>query len=416
MINERYTRKQDEELIDYEVRLVEILKNERPEDLEWSDIKEYIGFEGNKDSLRKANDSEFGGYKVAKHYQKKIENMALNNVNADIDKVLNELELKKIEVLKERKKVQTVNIELQKLVREQAREELWWENVETTILSMKPFIVPTLRKIEKVKKDSLLTISDMHYGRECLIRGLDGEIISEYNTEIFKDRMWDLLSQVVDKIEEKKLTHLNIFNLSDCIDGILRVSQLRSLQTGIVDSVLEFSEFMATWLNELSKYINIDYYQCWGNHDELRLLTGKKGDFPHENVNKLIMSFIELRVKDNKNINIHNDNLPFIYTNILGVNIFGYHGEDKNLVESIRWFRSIYKKPIDLIYGGHLHSQSLVTEGIGEQGDAQCIRVSSICGIDDFSMTLHKSGRAGASMFVFDEGKGKTGQEDFWLN
>lgn len=45
-----------------------------------------------------------------------------------------------------------------------------------------------------------------------------------------------------------------------------------------------------------------------------------------------------------------------------------------------------------------------------------CIRVSSICGIDDFSMTLHKSGRAGASMFVFDEGKGKTGQEDFWLN
>ena len=24
--------------------------------------------------------------------------------------------------------------------------------------------------------------------------------------------------------------------------------------------------------------------------------------------------------------------------------------------------------------------------------------------------------RAGASMFVFDEGKGKTGQEDFWLN
>ena len=71
MINERYIRKQDEELIDYEVRLVEILKNERPEDLEWSDIKEYVGFEGNKDSLRKANDSEFGGYKVAKHYQKK---------------------------------------------------------------------------------------------------------------------------------------------------------------------------------------------------------------------------------------------------------------------------------------------------------------------------------------------------------
>lgn len=415
-MDERYLRKQGEEDVEYELRLVDILKNERPEDLEWADIKELLEYEGNKDSLRKANDSIFGGYKVAKFYQNKIENMAINNSDEDINKVLNELELKKIELSKERKKQQTINVEYNKMLREQARDELWWENVDKTILNMKPFTVPTLRKIEKVSKGSLLTISDMHYGRECLIKGLDGEIISEYNNEIFKERMWDLLNQVVDKINEKKLTHLNIFNLSDCIDGILRVSQLRSLQTGVIDSVLEFSEFMATWLNRLSEYINIDYYQCWGNHDELRLLTGKKGDFANENVNKLIMKFIELRVKDNKNITIHNDDLPFIYMNILGVNIFGYHGEDKNLMESIRWFRRIYRKPIDLIYGGHLHSQSLVTEGIGEYGDAQCIRVSSICGIDDFSMTLHKSARAGASMFIFEEGKGKTGQEDFWLN
>ena len=416
MRDERYSIKQGEDNIEYELRLVEILKNERPDDLEWDDIKELISYEGNKDSLRKANDSEYGGYNVGKYYKNKIENMAINNSNEDIDKILNELQLKKMELSKERKKQQTINVEYNRMLREQARDELWWENVEKVIIEMKPFEVPLLRKIEKLKKESLLTISDMHYGRECLIKGLDGEIISEYNNEIFKERMWDLLDQTVDKINEKQLKHLNIFNLSDCIDGILRVSQLRSLQTGVVDSVLEFSEFMATWLNRLSEFVNIDYFQCWGNHDELRLLTGKKGDFANENVNKLIMKFIELRVENNKNITIHNDDLPFIYTDILGVKIFGYHGEDKNLIDSIKWFRRIYRKPIDLIYGGHLHSQSLVTEGIVEFGDAQCIRVSSICGIDDFSMTLHKSARAGASMFTFEESKGKTGQEDFWLN
>lgn len=415
-MEEKYVRKQGESDVEYELRLVDILKNERPDDLEWADIKELIAYEGNKDSLRKANDSAFGGYAIHKYYKDKLENIAINNSNEDIDVILNELELKKIELSKERKKQQTINVEYNRMLREQAREELWWENVEKVIMEMKPFIVPSLRKIEKVQKAGLLTISDMHYGRECLIKGLDGEVISEYNNEIFKERMWDLLNQTVDKINEKQLKHLNIFNLSDCIDGILRVSQLRSLQTGVIDSVLEFSEFMATWLNRLSEYVNIDYFQCWGNHDELRLLTGKKGDFANENVNKLIMKFIELRIENNKNIIIHNDDLPFIYTDILGVKIFGYHGEDKNLLESIKWFRRIYRKPIDIIFGGHLHSQSLLTEGIGEYGDAQCIRVSSICGIDDFSMTLHKSARAGSSMFIFEEGKGKTGQEDFWLN
>lgn len=389
---------------------------DKTEDRPFEELSEEVFGEGNCFNSSEVRKRFYGIKTVIEAIDEDNENVAINNSDETIEKILDELQLKKIELEKERKKQQTINVHYNKMLREQARDELWWENVEKVITEMKPFEVPALIKIEHTKKESLLTISDMHYGRSCLIKGLDGEVISEYSNEIFKERMWDLLNQTVDKINEKELTHLNIFNLSDCIDGILRISQLRSLQTGVIDSVLEFSEFMATWLNKLSEYVNIDYFQCWGNHDELRLLTGKKGDFANENVNKLIMKFIELRVETNKNITIHNDDLPFIYTNISGVNIFGYHGEDKNLVDSIRWFRGIYKKPIDIIYGGHLHSQSLQTEGIGSYGDAQCIRVSSICGIDDFSMVLHKSARAGASMFVFEEGKGKTGQEDFWLN
>ena len=168
--------------------------------------------------------------------------------------------------------------------------------------------------------------------------------------------------------------------------------------------------------NELSKYIRIDYYQTQGNHDEVRILTGKKNDFPHENVSKLIIKFIELRLKDNPNITIHESETDFVYLNILGVNVMGYHGEDKNLINSIRFFRSLYKKNIDILIGGHLHSQSLETESSGLLGDCQCIRTSGICGIDDYSVKLQKSAKAGASMFIFKEGKGKTSQEDFWLN
>ena len=329
---------------------------------------------------------------------------------------LKELELKQMEIKKERKKIQTINVELNKNLREQARNELWIEQLEDKIKSLKPLDIPELTYNTETEKDGLLIISDCHYGRKCEIKGLNGEIISKYNTNEFKTRMWNLLEQVVEDCEERNLNHLSIFNLGDFIDGILRVSQLKSLQEGVIDSTLEYSEFISTWLNELSKYITIDYYQCNGNHDEVRVLTGKKNDFPHEQVGKIIHKFIKIRLENNENIKIHDCNNDMIYTNILGVNVLGYHGEDKNLINSIRYFRSLYKQPIDIIFGGHLHRTSIETEGIAEYGNCECIRVSSICGVDDYSTKLQKASRAGASMFIFKKGKGKVSQDDFWLN
>ena len=42
------------------------------------------------------------------------------------------------------------------MLREQAREELWWEGVEKSIKEMMPFKVPELIKLTETKKDSLL--------------------------------------------------------------------------------------------------------------------------------------------------------------------------------------------------------------------------------------------------------------------
>lgn len=167
---------------------------------------------------------------------------------------LKELEEKKKELEKERIKLRTEKIEYNKLLREESREELWWEYLQNSINSMKPFEVPVKNNnLNDIIKDGLLVISDCHYGRKCTIKGLDGEIVSEYNIEIFKSRMWDLLNQVIECCEERNLTHLNILNNGDFIDGLLRISQLQSLQLGVVDSALEYGEFMSTWINELSK-------------------------------------------------------------------------------------------------------------------------------------------------------------------
>ena len=329
--------------------------------------------------------------------------------------LLNEIERAKIELEKERKKKQTINVEFNKLLRESAREELFYESMERAIKERPLYKIAPPLKINHNNKDGILAMSDFHYGREVSIKGLNGEIINEYNNDIFKKRMNDLLSQTIDICLDRGIEHLHIMNLADCIDGILRVSQLRSLQTGVIDSVIEFCEFLAEWLNTLSSYVRIDYYQCWGNHDEIRILTGKKGDFPHENVNKIIMKFLELSLSNNTNVVIHNEDLPYIYFDICGSKVFGYHGEDKNLPKTLKWFEDIYRVNIDYIFGGHLHSQCLETVGMGSYADKQAIRIPSICSIDDYSMNLHSSSRAGANIFIFEEGKGKKSTEDIWL-
>ena len=238
---------------------------------------------------RKEDESELSY--IARMYRQKIE-LGLNNkeINAIINKELgtnyaesttrgkadvynkcldevlekqlkksdNELEKKLQELRIERKKIQTLNVERNKNDRIQAREELWYEQLENSIKNLKPLECPKIIINNDSKRDAILTLADCHYGRECCIKGLEGEILYEFNTDIFKKYMWNLLGQVLKCCKERNLRHINIMALGDFIDGLLRVSQLNSLQTGVTDSVAEYSEFIATWLNELSKNVSID--------------------------------------------------------------------------------------------------------------------------------------------------------------
>ncbi|MBY6842771.1 hypothetical protein [Clostridium botulinum] len=349
-----------------------------------------------------------------------LELLDTNKISNISDKnILQEIEEKKLELKKERMKLNTLKTITNRDLRETARIELYLEQLKEAIENIQPLYTPSDKEynfnaIED--KVGLLGISDIHFGKIVEIKDLKGNIINKYDEEVFKKRMDKLFWEIRNIIIKEKLEKIVIYNLSDCIDGILRISQLKNLQYGIIDSVIKFSEFIAEWLNTLSNYVAIEYYQCWGNHDEIRLLTGKKGDFPEENVGRLIMEFLELRLKDNKNIIIHNDNNPYIFSNILGINIFGFHGECKNLNSALKDLQMLYKEDIDLLLAGHLHNGNLNTVGMGQFGDIQCIRIPSLCGIDDYSMKLMKSASAGSNLFIIEKDKGKTITYDINLN
>lgn len=333
--------------------------------------------------------------------------------DVDIDKI-DELNLLKEQIIKERKKIQTVNLEYNANTRAEARTELFNEMVIEAIDRLKPLKQIKLNPIEKtIERQGLLVISDEHYGKEFVLQGFDGQIINEYSPDIFKQRIWDIMNQM--KHDYIKYDKLTIFDLGDNIEGILRMSGLQKLKVGVIDSAMEYADIISQWLIEMAETLNcqIEYNITGGNHDLLRLLTNKK-DFDEENIAKVIHKFISLRLRNEKNITV----MPYtdiIHKDFYGVKVVGYHGESKNLKEDIEFFENYYTVDIDIVITGHLHRNSQETIGFGTKGDREIIRVPSIVGVDTFSKSIRRGSRAGAKFFVFSN-KGKELEKTYFLN
>lgn len=316
-----------------------------------------------------------------------------------------ELDIKKRELEKEKIKLQTEKLEYNKWLREEARDELIAEHIVAAIKSLPPLEVPNRIIPIHSNREGVLLLADAHYGAEFKIVGLFGEVLNEYSPEIFEARMWNLLNQVVEICRKEGFASLNVYDLGDEIDGLLRVSQLWKLRYGVIDSAVYYGRFITTWLNELSKYVCVKYQMVKdSNHCQLRLLGQPKNTFKDENVSVIIADKIMDRLSDNLNFEFVRNPTGLIFdNNVAGYSILGAHGECKNLEQAIKDLSKTYKTQIDFMVGGHKHHQNSTNVGV----ESDVIAAPSIIGIDDYSLSLNKTSDPGATLFVLERGVGK---------
>jgi len=346
-----------------------------------------------------------------------IEEQQMNMVsNQSENDILEKIKNEKYELQKEKVKVQTETLFLKQITREQARADLFEEKVLEAIKNrIKKITIPT-RTILKTSKDSemILTITDQHYGTEFKIKGMLGEIINEYSPEVFEKRMWEVLDKTVSFAEKNGFDSVKLFDLGDNIDGLLHLGQLMSLRWGATDSAILYADFMETWINELSKYLRVDIYRANGNHDELRLLSGKKGDFPQENIGKIITHIIKKGLINNPNVNVIEQNpVGCIYTKIAGFDVLAVHGQNEKggLESSFKNYISNYRLNIDYLLSGHLHSTTLKEIGINQE----IIQSPSLVGTNEYAQTIKKMSNAGAKIVVLTQGYGREHEHNIIL-
>lgn len=375
----------------------------------WKSINNIVNKELGIDEDRWRDESAF-----RKRYQaaKAFYNNCFSKMESDTH--INELRVVQREIKKERNKLQTEKLEYNKWLREEARDEMILECITNAISKLEPLDIPEYIPPIKDNQSYLLCFGDAHYGVEFQLKDLFGNIINEYSPEIFEKRMWDLYNQVIYLINKEGINELNIWELGDGLQGILRLnSQLMKLKYGIIDSSILYANFLAEWLNELSQYVKIKFQMVVdSNHNQLRICNAPKNAFPEENMSKSMLVLIKEILKNNPNVDIIENPTGMNYSRLEDWSILGIHGEVKNLSNAINEFSRTYGVHLDYLVGAHCHHSIKKETGIR----SEVLSVRSIIGVDPYSLSLNKTSDAGASLFVFDGNKGKTCEYSLKLN
>lgn len=392
-------REENESLLEYKLRLS---RNKAEYNLSWTDIANLYNKEADTDYSESTFRKWYSAFHDGYVYR------ATENQPSDIIETIEE-KTRNLEL--ERKKRQVASLEYNKLLREDARQQLFFETVKESIQKVEaPVFYPLL--YHQYPVDAVLGISDMHFGKIINFNG------HEYNESIFHRRMNDLMQDTVRIIHKEKLDHIHIVNAGDSVEGMaLRISQLQHLEMGFIDMVIRFSRYMVEWLNELSRYVQITYHHVQSaNHTELRPLGTKAGQFPKEDMERIILMYIHDMLLNNSRINVIEYDCEYVKFTVQDFLIYAVHGHNSRNIENyLRDLSMLHREFIDLLILGHYHHSREIAVNEGLYGNSQVLLLPSIMGSDDFSYQLGRSAAPGAKLFLIEKEKGKTVTYDLLL-
>ena len=345
----------------------------------WEQISEMCNSPFNGDYMRK----------LAYGYKRLIESGYLADDTPDE---------KLIKLKKERIKLSTARALVNKQLSEISRSELLYEQIRDKIKVLKN---PTFKYIpvEKNNRSHVLHLTDIHYGSAFKVEG------NEYNISICNQRMNKLLSETIEFIKKEKTDKIYVINTGDSIQGMLRMSDIKRNEIPVVESVVGFSKMMASWLNELSAYCEVEYLHVpSANHSEPRFIGTSSGDMPEEDFEKIIINYINDVLINNKRINVHSDiSKPFIELEIEGYNVIAHHGHGlRNLDTAIRELTMVNKKFYNFLITGHMHHLEIKETDDG----CKVLMASSFVGVCPYSKKIMRTSSPSANIYTIEKNKG----------
>ena len=365
-------------------------------DLEWQEICDKYNMDIHYDTLRKAQQTIFGGAFIKQYFENKKTTVSTTNLDEKI-----------LELRKERIKIQTANIERNRIDRAVARREMYYEQIGQACISLPlPEFKPIIHNSVSTSKEYLVCLSDLHYGATFT------SLNNKYSPLIFKERLEYLLSELIEFVQEKELSKIHIACLGDTLQGILRVSDLKLNDTSVVKAAVEISRYIANFLSALSAYVNIEYYHVpFANHTQIRPLGTKAGEISDEDLEYVIGHYIKDLCSNNNRIKISlaEENQFYIDINITSFQVRAMHGHHiKNVETALKELNSITMFDTDYLILGHYHTGKEIPVSESVTYDTEVLVCPSFVGSDPYSDSIFKGSKGAVKIYGFDEIYGHT--------
>lgn len=339
--------------------------------LTWEDVRDIINYLYNVNYSTSCYKSKFQRRKLCNDLFGCLDDEPSKNIEID-EKIL--------ELAKAKVKLSDERVQLNALIRKMAREETIKEiayNVAEKMNACKQLDYSYDFSVESPIQ-GLLLIGDWHYG--IVINNM----FNKYDTEIVKERVNKLLNKVISICHRDSIKKLHVTNLGDMIAGDIHLPLRINSRVDVITQVLEVSEIIAEFLNELSAHVQVSYCSTLDNHS--RIDPNKANSIELESLARITDWYLKARlpqvkftcdeVSDIASVSIFNHNIAFVH---------GHKDKQSNMISSINNFSQVH---YDMICSAHMHHFSA-----NEECGTFMLANGSLMGTDDhaYDLRLHSS-------------------------
>ena len=275
---------------------------------------------------------------------------------------------------------------IRRLAREETLKEIALEAVKN--ISNKK-LLPIYNKPITVNKDkeAILLLSDWHYGFD-FVNPWD-----KYKPENERKRVSNLLEETIRFCKEQKVTNINVLNLADLIAGRIHLTIRLESRIDVITQIMEVSEILAEFLNELTKYFNVNYYSCTDNHS--RIEPDKTQSLDLESLCRITDWFLRQRLGDTVNFYVNQFGDEIITFNVFGHKVAAVHGHDDKPNKCIDEISLLTRQTYDLICMAHRHHFSM-----DEKDQCRLVCNGSLMGSDSYAIKLRLHSRPSQTLII----------------
>lgn len=300
-----------------------------------------------------------------------------------------------LELKKEKQKLSDLRVELNRVIREEARKESYADMIKKIVATNVPQIdlSPIADKqITSNNNDLIVHLTDIHTGIEI------DNFKNQFNEEILKQRLQHYVEQII-AIQNTHQSENCYIIIGEVLSGIIH-NELR-IQNNM-DMMQQFKyvcELITQMILALRPHFdNIYVYVTEGNHS--RISPKKEDSLKGENMDILVPFYLQARFMQAEDIHIYENSDPIEIArfHVRGHLVMAAHG-DRDTAENVvqNWTMMFGEKP-DLVYLGHRHTNAMKTVY-----DTKVIQSGCVSGSDNYAIDIRKVNKAEQTVSVITD-------------